>query len=107
MKSGRQHLLLGEAPVAAAQGAARMGTLAELSQALQTHAAARVLTGAVLLPIAAHAACRLSNHAAQAAQGQAAQRGWPKAAQLTGQMRLQTWHACSTMQERRAAQAGP
>ena len=93
MQGGRQHLLLGQTPVAAAQGAAQRGTRVEMAETLKTHPAAGVLAGIVLLPIAAHAAGWLPNHAAQAAQGQAAQRGRPQAAQLTGQLRLHTWQA--------------
>ena len=70
------NLLFGEAPVAAARGRHRVGAWAELAQALQADAArAGVLAG--LGAVAAHAAGRLPEDAAQAAQGQGAQRGLP------------------------------
>lgn len=79
------YLLLGEAPVAAAQGARGLGTRAEVAGGLKAHAPAGVLTCGVLRAVAADPADGLPKHAAQAAQGQRAQ----LAAQLTGQLRLQ------------------
>lgn len=61
-------LLLGEASVAAAGGRHRVGARAELAQALEADAMrAGVLAGGVLGAVAAHAADRLPEDAAQAA----------------------------------------